>query len=140
MTVFLAPAMNSFDAKTVLVGCQVLNVIGSFLFISTKVYWILLAARILNGVAQAFICAYAPVWINEFAPKTSSTIWMAYMQLFSILGSLFGSIIGSIAADHKDLGIEESEFNWRHTFMLQGGAYLKIGICWFCTKNEILDT
>lgn len=65
---------------------------------------------------------------------------MAYVSLFSILGSLFGSIIGSIAADNKDLGIRESQFNWRHTFMFQGGAYLKIGLLWLFTSNEILDT
>ena len=78
LTIFTAPMMRAFPAKNVIVISQLCNAIGSLLFMATNDYWTLVAGRVLNGIAQAFLCTYAPVWINEFAPKANQTTWMAF--------------------------------------------------------------
>ena len=79
------------------------------------------------------------MWINEFAPRNSQTAWMAFIQLTVILGGAAGSIIGSIAADNKELGIEDS-FTWRHTNLFPAGAFLLLALTWYCQSNNHLDT
>lgn len=61
--------------------------------------------RALNGLSQAIICTYTPVWINEFSSKANQTTWMGLVSAATILGTVLGSIVGSIAADSKKLDI-----------------------------------
>ena len=79
LTVFLAPVMIRFEARQVMILFQFSNFIGSVVFLKTKEYWLLIAGRALNGFAQAFISSYVSDWINEFAPQSSQTIWMAFI-------------------------------------------------------------
>ena len=46
----------------------------------------LLLARFGIGVSLAFITIYAPVWVDEFAPKDRQTTWMSLLQVASPLG------------------------------------------------------
>lgn len=98
MTLLMPPAMNRFDARTVLMVTQLLNALGASTFVLFSDYRLLIVGRIMGGTAQAFICSYTTVWINEFAPKASQTTWMAYVPLAAATGSFSGSIIGSFAA------------------------------------------
>ena len=79
LTIFTAPIMLKFEARSVLIFCALCNSFGSFMFLLTSNYWLLVLGRSLNGMAQALICTYSPVWINEFAPKDRPTTWMAYI-------------------------------------------------------------
>lgn len=71
LTIFMPVAMRKFEARTVLVTCQILNTVGALMVALLTNYQLLLAGRVLNGIAQAFTCSYSPVWINEFAPRKS---------------------------------------------------------------------
>ena len=57
-------------------------------------------------MAQAILCTYYPVWVNEFAPKKSQTVWMGGLQIAAILGSAFGGIVSSVAADNKEFNLD----------------------------------
>ena len=49
LTVFLAPLMILFEARTVLTFCQFFNFFGTAVFMGTENYWALCAGRALNG-------------------------------------------------------------------------------------------
>ena len=63
-TLLMPPAMNRFDAKTVLLVNQLLNAIGASMFVLFSDYRLLITGRVLCGFGQAFICSYTTVWIN----------------------------------------------------------------------------
>ena len=51
LTIFTAPIMVKFEARSVLVFCAAINSLGSFMFLLTSNYWLLVAGRSLNGAA-----------------------------------------------------------------------------------------
>ena len=78
LTILTGPVMAKFEARSVLVFCAICNSLGSFTFLFTSNYWLLVAGRALNGLSDAFICTYNPVWITEFAPRDHQTTWLAF--------------------------------------------------------------
>ena len=70
--------MRRFEARSVLVACALCTSLGMFLFVDTRNYPWMLVFRALNGLGQAGISTYTPVWISEFSPKRKQTIWMGY--------------------------------------------------------------
>ena len=131
--------MIHFEARTVLTFCALCNSLGLFLFISNKNYYIMVLGRALSGISQAWICTYAPVWINEFAPPARATTWMGISQAMAIIGGISGSVIGSIAADNHELGISDW-FSWRTTLFFPASAFFKLAFTWYCLSNIVLDT
>ena len=138
-TIFMAPVMNRFEARSVLTFSALCNALGTLLFISSKKYYIMLIGRVLTGLSQALIGTYVPVWINEFTPISQQTIWMGFYQAFAIIGAISGSVMGSIAADNTELGIAEW-FSWRTTLAFPVSAFLKLSLTWLCLSNGVLDT
>ena len=51
LTIFTGPVMARFDARSVLVFCALCNSLGSFTFLFTSNYWLLVTGRALNGMA-----------------------------------------------------------------------------------------
>jgi predicted MFS family arabinose efflux permease len=70
--------MAVVKTKHVLVMTFMVNAAASLLFGFSSSYSILTFARFLLGFTQAFCFVYAPIWINEFAPRTQSTRWLAF--------------------------------------------------------------
>lgn len=138
-TIFTAPVMLQFEARTVLTFSALCNAIGTFLFIGSKNFYVMVFGRALSGIAQAWICTYAPVWINEFAPRAYQTTWMGLYQAVSIIGAVIGTVLGSIAADNRELGIQ-GWFTWRTTLFFPASAFLKLALTWYCMRNYVLDT
>ena len=97
-----------------------------------------MGTRIVQGVALAFGTTYAPVWINNFAPRKTVTQWISYMQSLSMIGIIVGYIVGSIAADAKELGISEY-FNWRRALFTQGIALYINAFFFLFYPNEKID-
>jgi hypothetical protein len=56
----------------------------------------LLISRFGIGVSLAFITIYAPVWVDEFAPTASATMWMSLLQLAIPLGTNFPGLVYAI--------------------------------------------
>ena len=67
--------------------------------------------RFMLGFTQAFSVIYAPVWVNEFSPRRSSTIWIATMHMFTVVGVLIGYIVGSLS-----IGVLSEILGWRGAF------------------------
>ena len=51
LTIFTAPIMLKFEARSVLIFCALCNSFGSFMFLLTSNYWLLVLGRSLNGLA-----------------------------------------------------------------------------------------
>lgn len=112
--------------------------LGTFLFIGTKNYSLLVLGKALSGIAQAWVSTYAPVWINEFSPISVRTVWMGCAQASGIIGGVVGAIIGSIAADNQELGIADW-FDWRTTLFIPALGFTKIAITFFVIDNQVID-
>ena len=74
----------------------------------------LLVARYLIGFLQAACPVYFPVWVDEFAPKKTRTLWMALIQAGTPIGIMIGYVIaGAMTQDTDD------ETGWRVPFLAQ---------------------
>jgi MFS transporter, Spinster family, sphingosine-1-phosphate transporter len=98
-TLVVSPVMSILKTKHVLVITQLMNASASLLFAVSSNYTILTTARFLLGFTQAFVFVYAPVWINEFAPKGNTTKWMAFNQAFCAIGVITGYGVGAMIVD-----------------------------------------
>ena len=96
---FVAPCMNYFKAKHIMVAATLLNACSTLFFLYSSNYWYLLGSRIVQGIAYAFFITYQPVWINTFAPRRVVTRWISTAQSLSVIGIIIGYIVGSAAAD-----------------------------------------
>lgn len=84
-------------------GCTLLIAI-------TKSYYILILTRFINGIFLAFFTIFNPVWIDQFAPKTSNSILMSFRHLESIIGTVLGFLLTSQIANFV---------SWRYSFFIQ---------------------
>jgi len=62
------------------------------------------------GLTQAAFVIYAPVWIDEFAPRDSVTTWMAVLQASIAIGVMVGYGGGAVFQGPE---------NWRVAFIIQ---------------------
>ena len=51
VSIFMAPIMAKFEARSVLIVFSLFNCLGSFMFIATSEYWLLLLGRAIFGAA-----------------------------------------------------------------------------------------
>ena len=73
------PLMLKFESRSVLTFCGLMYAAGLFMFLLSVNFNFLVVGRSLSGLAQAIICAYGPVWVNEFAPRKSQATWMGFL-------------------------------------------------------------
>ena len=66
------------------------------------------------------------------------TQWISYAQSLAMMGIIIGFFVGAIAADAKQLGIE-NYFNWRRAIFTQGVALYIIGFFFICYPNDKID-
>ena len=139
-TIFTAPLMRKFEARSVLIFSGLCCSVGSFIFLgSRETYYMQVLGRGILGLGQAVLGTYAPVWINEFAPKDKLALWLGLNSLASIAGAISGNILGSIAADSEHID-ELSWFKWQTAIAIPAGAFLKLTLTWYCCRNEVLDS
>ena len=62
----------------------------------------LFAGRALIGATQAPIIIYAPVWVDEFAPAGSGTMWMSVLQATVALGIMAGYVTAGVIVTHGE--------------------------------------
>ena len=85
--------------------------------------------RVILGLTQAFVVIYAPVWINEYAPSSASTRWLAAVSVTSLVGVLSGYAVATLCM-HFFGG------TWRHAILVQAIGQLVLGITILCTKES----
>ncbi|KAF7457861.1 putative sugar transporter [Cryptosporidium felis] len=113
----------------------------------TEIY----ASRFFSGFFQAFSIVYLPLWVEKYSPRSSTTIWLAYQQLFSMIGVFLGYLIGGILTcfNVDDINIlfymSFSErlsslfVSWRGPFIVQSALLLPLVVIILFIPNEILD-
>ena len=87
-SLLVAPAFKKYKAKNVMALNIFLNSFFCALFGYFHNLFFLYFCRFMMGFSQAFCVIYAPVWINEFSPSHSSTLWMGMLHSFVPLGKL----------------------------------------------------
>ncbi|CAD7963962.1 unnamed protein product [Amoebophrya sp. A25] len=59
-------------------------------------YWQLVVARCVIGFTQAPFVIYSTVWVEEFAPIQSKTLWVALLQVGVPLGVMLGYLVAGL--------------------------------------------
>ena len=76
-SLFVSAVMKNYTAKSVLILAGFGNAISCFIFAYNDRYLWLVISRFVLGFFQAFYYSYAPVWINHFSPKRSTSTWIS---------------------------------------------------------------
>lgn len=110
----------NYDYRKSIVLIAVGGNIASLLLVSfSKDYYLLAGSRFFNGLFVAFIVIFNPVWVDQFAPKSSNSILMAFHHLESILGTLLGFLITALCSYY---------INWKSSFVFQS---IILGVVFF---------
>eukprot|EP00995_Heteronema_vittatum_P007122 NODE_225_length_1617_cov_333.228954_g159_i0.p1 GENE.NODE_225_length_1617_cov_333.228954_g159_i0~~NODE_225_length_1617_cov_333.228954_g159_i0.p1 ORF type:complete len:472 (-),score=143.91 NODE_225_length_1617_cov_333.228954_g159_i0:71-1486(-) len=109
------------SAKWVICASLFSNTVFYALFTLAYSPWALLAARFGVGLSRTFIVVYAPVWVDEFAPSDTRTLWLSLQQAGVPLGVMFGYLVTGILDANTRL-------SWRWSFMIQVFACLPVCI------------
>merc|ERR1711871_1539299 len=101
--------------KSIVLGtCIILNssAVLMLAFAPDNFPWLALASRILIGLSQSTFVIYAPVWVDEFAPRSKQALWLSLCQAGIPLGIMVGyATAGSMKAAHA---------GWRVPLVIQG--------------------
>ncbi|KAJ9436613.1 putative sphingolipid transporter spinster-like protein 1 [Diplonema papillatum] len=90
----------------------VLNAVFAAWFAASTNRAMLFTSRILVGVTQATMLVYAPIWIDEFAPRQYMSTWLALIQAAAPLGIVIGYMAAGVLAAKTSL-------SWSWSFYFQ---------------------
>ena len=115
ITGYLLTNMKESQNK-ILIGSLFLNIVALFLFVNcpSNNKGLLMFTRFLTGLSQAPLFVFPPVWVDEFAPKESLTLYCALLQAMVPLGITAG-FVGCLTFQNT-LGIS---IGWRAAIWLQ---------------------
>ena len=82
----VGPMLKHVSPRRATQASLILNTGATFAFGGAQSATMLLIFRFLIGFLQAVPAVYFPVWVDEFAPADSSTLWMAVIQAGAPLG------------------------------------------------------
>lgn len=126
------PAFASHSPKMVLATSLVMHCFASALFGLAHGWLMAVVARILVGFSQSFLAVYVLVWVDEFAPATSSATWMAIVQACVPLGIMIGYVGAGLMVANTGL-------SWRWTFHIKSFAMLPLTILLFFVNPRAID-
>ncbi len=69
-----------FSPKFILLITLIVNASAVTFFAISDTVALMLVFRFIIGMSQAFLVIYGPVWVDEFSPLKSKTLWMSLMQ------------------------------------------------------------
>lgn len=95
-SLFVSGCFHKWSAKNVLLVSMTLNCISCICFALTYNLLLIYIIRLVMGITQAFSVIYAPVWTNEFAPKTQTTRWIGILQVAVPVGISLGYLTASL--------------------------------------------
>ncbi len=85
-SVVCGPVLKKYSPTRVCQAALVANTLATFLFAFSQSSAMLLIFRFCIGFLQAAPAVYFPVWVDEFGPEASRTVWMAAIQAGAPLG------------------------------------------------------
>ena len=98
--------------KWVLSFTMLLNSLSVFVFAHFHSFRLMLVARLFSGAMSAILVVYAPLWVDDYAPPSSATTWMAILQAAVPVGVVLGYVTSGIVQEY-------TLFGWQYTFYLQ---------------------
>ncbi|KAK9173894.1 Major Facilitator Superfamily protein [Cryptosporidium meleagridis] len=137
-------------SKVLLIGSLVCVVISGIYSSKSLSLAEIYASRFFIGFFQAFSIVYLPLWVERFSPQSNTTTWLAYQQLFSMIGIFFGYLLGGVltcftAEDISIYYMSLSEqisslfVSWRGPFIIQSALIIPIIVVLIFIPGEILD-
>jgi len=133
-SLFVSPIFQKFNANWILAINMMGNGAACYVFSISSDMWVLYSMRFALGFTQAFCVIYAPVWVNDFSPRSSSTKWMALLHSFVAIGVIVGYILGAIVVNYLS-----HMLTWRFAFQLQAYASIFIGLLFLFSDNNHVD-
>ena len=116
-SVLCGPLLKKYSPTRVCQVALVANTFATFMFAMAQSNVWLLSARFLIGVLQAAPAVYFPVWVDEFGPESSRTVWMAAIQAGAPLGIMMGYVFAGIMTNDPN-----DTFGWRVPFLVQSAV------------------
>jgi len=92
----VGPLLKCISARRATQASLLLNTAATLLFGAAQNTIWLLIARVMIGFLQAVPAVYFPVWVDEFAPESVATLWMAVIQAGAPLGIMLGYVLSGI--------------------------------------------
>eukprot|EP00124_Ichthyophonus_hoferi_P000198 Ihof_evm5s7 gene=Ihof_evmTU5s7 len=138
------PLLQKYSQKWVLCCTLLFNISANALFAWAVGRTMLLGSRFLVGFSQAFLVIYAPVWVDEFAPSASCTLWMSLMQagpLWSLLyhhaGVPLGVMLGYLVSGLLTAYMPRLDPRW--PFRIQVLLLIPVVLVLCCVPSKYLD-
>lgn len=107
--IFAGPIVDRFGRRRVLMFAAALFTVGALIAGAITAIWMLVAARLVLGVAIGLAAVGAPLYISETAPIRSRGAMVATYQLAITIGILVSYLSGLVIS---------GEGTWRHMFDL----------------------
>jgi MFS family permease len=118
----VGPLLNIVSPTRATQATIILNMGATFGFGAAQSSAMLLIFRVSIGILQAIPAVYFPVWVDEFAPESSATIWMAVIQAGAPLGIMAGYVFsGILTSNAPEARCMPTDITcaWRIPFYLQ---------------------
>eukprot|EP00760_Papus_ankaliazontas_P029376 PhM_4_TR422/c0_g1_i1/m.15085 len=127
---------NHFSAKTLLWTFTLVNAGFAAMFAASPNFATSIVSRLFCGFSHGVLMVYAPVWVDEFAPKIATTTWMSLVQAGVPIGIMLGYVCaGAVTASSPD--------EWRWIFYAQAVAlgFLTLLLLWApaCYLNQSIE-
>jgi len=129
--------LRTFRVKKVLASALVVNNLSVLCFALCPDHhpYLLISCRAFVGFTQAFFMVYSPLWVDEFAPASRRTTWMATIQGSVPLGVVCGYSIAYVATLNEPCDLVEC---WRWPFLIQSVVVLPFCLgTWFVPDPHI---
>lgn len=131
-SLFVSILFNKYGPSKVCSFMIAANAVCCFIFSFSSNKPLLFTCRFIMGVSEAFIVIYGPVWVNNYSPAESSTVWMGILHTFSALGVILGYLVAGVIINF--LGA-----SWRYAIQIQGIAEIPISLYFWFEKEEYIN-
>ncbi|CAD7941926.1 unnamed protein product [Amoebophrya sp. A120] len=123
--------LNKYSQKTILIFALLFNAMFCALLAFASEYWHLLVARGFIGFTQAPFVIYSTVWVEEFAPLDTKTLWVALLQVGVPLGVMLGYLVAGL--------LVSAEVHWSYAMSVQCISLGILLIFLFFTSVRFVD-
>eukprot|EP00316_Scyphosphaera_apsteinii_P000608 CAMPEP_0119309240 /NCGR_PEP_ID=MMETSP1333-20130426/14405_1 /TAXON_ID=418940 /ORGANISM="Scyphosphaera apsteinii, Strain RCC1455" /LENGTH=553 /DNA_ID=CAMNT_0007313177 /DNA_START=38 /DNA_END=1696 /DNA_ORIENTATION=+ len=131
-SLIVGPLLKAVSPTVVIRTFVLLNTGATASFGLSQDSSMLLMYRFLIGFLQSPLAVYSPCWVDEFAPSSVRTIWMAVIQSGAPLGIMLGYVLGGFTSD-------SSTFGWRLPFLLQSAVLACFSVSFLCIPAHLYD-
>jgi len=128
--------LTTYSPKTLIgigLGLNVVSLLGMVILPSTHSAGaaLLFTSRFLVGLTQASFIIYGAVWVEEFAPQASKTLWVALFQASVPLGIDVGYLASGLMTSHS--------VPWQNSIWIQIGIMTPMVLIYYFIPTQYLN-